>query len=269
MKSRIVVVMLGILASAGVAFSAVVFDQNFDDTNVFTTAIADGSYVGSDTTTAGRWGAFDTSSGTQYSISTNEAYSGAQSLMLTRTAFESGDHIAVRRNGASFADPVGGGASSQDKFSVSFQIYMVDDASNNPGTTLLQWGSTDGTWTTSAGMGVKENGRLIQNISGSWVEIGTDAAVSPNEWTEVRWDYDLTAGSAGQVMAYVDGTAVKSTATDLTAFVDASDRLQFLASTENNQINYVDDFHLIPEPASLGLMGLSALALWFVRRKLR
>jgi hypothetical protein len=258
---------LAVIALACPATAQVVFDQDFDDTGVFNPSLADGSYAGTDTTTSGRWGEFDTSGGTQYTITTEQAYSGTQSLKLERTAFESGDTITVRRNGASFADPVGTGASSQKQFSVVFQLYMLDDVSNNQGQFLLEWGNTAGTFSTSAGMGVKANGRLMINIGGNWGEMGSLAAVGTNSWTEVRWDYDLDAGSNGQVTGYVGGVAVSATPSNLSFFNTANDRLQFRADTVNGQTSYVDNFQLIPEPSSFALVGLGALALLARRRR--
>lgn len=257
----------GIVTIAGTALATVIFDQNFDDTGVFTTSTT--GYAGDDLTTSGRWGPFDSSGGIQNTISTDQAYSGTQSLKITRTAYEANNDIVVRRNGTSFADPIGRGASSQKNFSLRLQIYRVDDATFDPAQLYILWGTTEDAFSVSAGMGINAAGRLEQNISGSWTEMGTDT-VSLNTWTELRWDYQLNplgSPTPGQVTAYINGTAV-NTAT-LSYFADAVDRVKIMASFGNAQSSYIDDFQIIPEPASLGLMGISALALWFVRRKAR
>jgi hypothetical protein len=258
---------LAVIALACPATAQVVFDQDFDDTGVFNPSLANGSYAGTDTTTSGRWGAFLTTGGQQYTISTDEAYSGTQSLKMARTSF-TGTGIVVRRNGTSFADPIGTGASSQKQFSLQMYIYRLDDGSNDPGAYTMNFGSTTNNFNLTGAVAVLANGQLGYYNGSIYASLGTLASVGVNDWTEVRWDFDLDAGVNGQVSGFIDGVAVGSAPGNLSSgFHSASDRVNIAVSSPDGNTTYVDNFQLIPEPSSFALVGLGALALLARRRR--
>ncbi len=219
----------------------------------------DGSvqWVGDATSEAGRWGYLSTAR-----VSIAQAHSGTNSFRVARGSEGRGSVQGYTDMGT-----FGPGASSEKIFALSLWVYREAGAGN---VITFGNGGTDGasaTWGTTGNPYVRTDG-LVQLYTGSaYQSFSTGTTVAEDTWTELKFEYDLTADTYGEVTASLGGTVLSTLALTDDFSMD-SDRVTFSPQGATGTTVYFDDIQLevIPEPATFGLFIISITGIILLRR---
>ena len=223
--------------SGGAVDAAVIMDQKFDETGVFSPGIT--GNVGDATNVGGRWGAYDLAN---TRISDTVSLSGQQSMVATRGGSGLGRTDAVV---------------STDLYEVSYAINRETADSQ----LIVQVGNhTSVSGALDLATFTRSNG-IIHVWGGAWVETGVTAPVG--EWTTIRMLVDAVAMSYGLYVTPEGGSETFVQTVSLAGVPAGVNSIRLNPQGTAGTVTYFDNAYIneVPEPATLGLMGLGGLML--------
>jgi len=153
---------------------------------------------------------------------------------------------------------------------VTYYYRIGDPIGTGPGSSFGRFWWSTGVGTTMVSTAVIYDGRLAHYVGNNWT-IYADKTINQDEWYKFEYTYDL----ADQVQWVVTRCADDSVALDMTYATEVVNQdtmyaLQFQVSTYETGSGHhilLDNVGLIPEPASLTLLGMGCLAVLIRRRR--
>lgn len=259
--STAVAAALGFLAQPAGA-DTIRLSQGFDDTAVFDASDTTTTTLRGDSgTTGGAWNFYSGGSATPRIINDGSDADAA----YTGPVFSGTQSAAIVRVSSTFTGRVSSGIAAGEDYEMSFRVFRGADASFVFNPTAFGGGASEGS------AFLEDDGRLLirNGANTAWVDTGLD--IAEGDWTLVRYIVDRDAGQYTLSVTPDGGAEAFSSVTpDLFGSV-AVGQVNFTTQAPTGNISYLDDIQLIegdrviPEPATLGLLGIAGLLL--VRRR--
>jgi hypothetical protein len=295
-KRAMVLAGLGFMAAGGAAIAAQVNFNNPDDlANNFTINVQTGAstltgypgYLQTPNGGVGDSGGVDVTAGPSATLDSTAIYN-KQSFnpvdgKITLSEFvkvqstQTGDrllHLGVIDDLASDRRMNGGGAAHADFISarMSPSVNTVAGATTSPFVFTAQSGQSDGTLATTTT--TSANSAAVDLTLGNWYQFIVDVLRSdtPNTFTVSGslQDFGADGSSAGQIFSFA---AQNLTANTADMYNDTSVYGAWRSHAAKGGADMLDEFSVtqaqvaVPEPASVGLLGLAALSLVGRRRR--
>lgn len=223
---RKVIVLFGVVLIAGTA-SALSF--GFESSEGFTVGALDGQ---------NGWNAVP-----HYSVVNDFARTGTQSVLANG---DNGTHYA-------WVDLIESPGFTSGSFSGSTWMHIGANTVDDRVQGIQAWGNARG-WT----VGLKRNGDIVGGFGNLYQAPVLGTVVNPSQrWINIRLSFDIGAGTA---IATVDGQTFNLTGAGLTSFTDMDLVSDYVSSFASAGFVHFDDFEVVPEPATMTVLALGALA---------
>ena len=180
---------------------------------------------------------------TQYSVVNNFARTGSQSVLYNGS------------NGTDYAwvDLAPNPGYTSGTFSASTWMHIGANTVADRVQGLMAWGNTGG-WS----IGLKSNGDVIGGFGFLWSRPVIGTVVNPTQrWVNVTLSFTVGSGTA---VATVDGQSFNLSGTGLTALTDIDFTSDYINTAASAGFVHFDDFTVVPEPATMTVLALGALA---------
>lgn len=178
-----------------------------------------------------------------YSIVNNFARTGTQSVLANGS---SGTHF-------SWVDLIAAPGYASGSFSASTWMHIGANTVADRVQGLQAWGNAGG-WS----IGLKSNGEVIGGFGSLWSRPVIGTVANPTQrWVNLTLTFDVGAGTA---VATVDGQSFNLTGTGLTSFTDMDLISDYINTGTSSGFVHFDDFEVVPEPATMTVLALGALA---------
>lgn len=178
-----------------------------------------------------------------YSIVDNFARTGTQSVLASGN---SGAHFA-------WVDLIASPGYTTGTFSASTWMHIGANTVADRVQGLNAWGNTNG-WS----IGLKSNGEVIGGFGSLWNRPVLGTVANPTQrWINLTLTFNVGAGTA---IATVDGQTFNLTGTGLTSFTDMDFVTDWISASASSGFVHFDDLTVVPEPATMTVLALGALA---------
>ncbi len=180
---------------------------------------------------------------THYGIVNNFARTGTQSVLANGSG---GVHFA-------WVDLIAAPGFTSGSFSASTWMHIGANTVADRVQGLQAWGNVGG-WS----IGLKSNGEVIGGFGALWERPVIGSVANPTQrWVNLTLSFNVGAGTA---VATVDGQSFNLTGTGLTSFTDMDFVTDWINSVNSAGFVHFDDFEVVPEPATMTVLALGALA---------
>lgn len=178
-----------------------------------------------------------------YSVVNNFARTGTQSVLASGT---SGTHFA-------WVDLAPAPGYNSGTITTSTWMHIGANTVADRVQGLQAWGNVGG-WS----IGLKSNGEVIGGFGSLWARPVIGTVVNPTQrW--VNLTLSVTIGS-GTAVATVDGQTFNLTGTGLASLTDVDFVSDYINTSASGAFVHFDDLEVVPEPATMTVLALGALA---------